>query len=592
MHSDPIAAALVQRCCGVMAGYYRKYVDDRAWPPVKSTNFINLALIKDQTSWRKTVQESVDEIVGDKAKTSYQSMLDDDCIGTFTLLEGRPGSGKTVLMNKIACDWAKHEILKSKLLIFIPLRRLGTESNRKLATLLRVACSALPQSDIHDLVFHIKQTQGEGVVFVFDGFDEYVPCHYKRRVSVTRTVDVEVSSASSTPTSKCGCFNTYKRSQNVESTVVLVQKTIQEYQYVQAEDILEILNGNNLTKSTIFVTSRPAACNDIREYAGKRIEVFGFLKPQIIEYIHCYFSSDKHKAQQLEAHLECHPNLMHMAYLPLHCAMLAFLYEDDTVLPETETEFYKHFTLSTLLHSIRRREGLLTSSIVSFNQLPLRDKIIFDRVCKLAFNATVESKQVFTSADIMKILPGTDSRRARKDVSELGLIVTDQYFMRFGLDDTYTFLHLTFQEYLAAVYISESKKSECTEIIKVYKHKKNLYVVWRFLCGMTNFSSANKVKVFKSLMSAINDQMVKIQCCYETQNSSLCNYIIKGFNGLLEFDSYNFTPSDCTAIGYAINKSDYHLMVSLIFKGCSFSTEGALTLLQQVGDHPLSLIFE
>ena len=55
------------------------------------------------------------------------------------------------------------------------------------------------------------------------------------------------------------------------------------------------------------------------------------------------------KAQQLVAHLEQHPNLMNMAYLPLHCAMLTFLYEEDSVLPETETEFYKHFTLSTLL---------------------------------------------------------------------------------------------------------------------------------------------------------------------------------------------------------------------------------------------------
>ena len=158
-----------------MAAYYRRQVDDRAWPPVKSTNFINLALIGNQTSWRWTVQESVDEIVRNKTTTSYQSMVDDNCIGTFTLLEGRPGSGKTCLMNKISCDWAKGDILKSSLLIFIPLRRLREEPDRKLATLLRVACSSLPQSDIKELVSHIKQTQGKGIVFVLDGFDEYVP---------------------------------------------------------------------------------------------------------------------------------------------------------------------------------------------------------------------------------------------------------------------------------------------------------------------------------------------------------------------------------------------------------------------------------
>ena len=460
-----------------MAAYYQRQVDDRAWPPVKSTNFVNLALIGNQTSWRKTVQESVDDVIGDKTTASYQSMVGDDCIGTFTLLEGRPGSGKTVLMNKISCDWAKGEILKSSLLIFIPLRRLREEPDRKLATLLRVACSALPQSDINELVSHINQTQGRGIIFAFDGFDEYVPYDQV----VIRTDEVPSSSLRSTPIRReRRWYDIFRWSQ--------YEPLEREQMKDGVDDIVELLKGKTLTQSTIFVTSRPAACKDIRMYAKKRIEVLGFLKPQIIEYVDYYFSNDKPKAQQLVAHLERHPNLMNMAYLPLHCAMLAFLFEDDTFLPETETEFYKHFTLSTLLRSLRRQQGTITTTITSFDQLPRREKTIFDKVCKLAFNATVQSKQVFTSADIESILPGTDSGHARKDVSDLGLIVTDRYFMRYGLDDTFTFLHLTFQEYLGAIYIAELSESERMQIIQKYKNLKNLSVVWRFLCGMMDFS--------------------------------------------------------------------------------------------------------
>ena len=368
--------------------------------------------------------------------------------------------------------------------------------------------------------------------------------------------------------------------------LVQVQEKVES---IQVEDVFKLLKAKTLTKSTIFVTSRPAACNDFREHAHKRIEVLGFLKSQIIEYVDYYFSTDKPKAQQLVAHLEHRPNLMNMAYLPLHCAMLAFLFEDDTFLPETETEFYKHFTLSTLLRSLRRQQGTITTAITLFDQLPHREKTIFDKVCQLAFNATVNSKQVFNSADIKSILPGTDSGDTRKDVSDLGLIITDRYFMRNGLDDTYTFLHLTFQEYLGAVCIAELSESKRMQIIQRYKNQKNLSVVWRFLCGMMDFSQTNAMVTFGSIMKSIENTLDKFQCCFETQHSSPCNYVINSSNGRLEFSENNFTPSDCAAIGYTISKSDFQSKIYLIFNKCSFSTEGALSMIQKIAGRPLSL---
>ena len=527
--------SLLQRCSSLIRSFYKRQVDENAWPPVKATNFINLALIKDNTSWRKTVQQSVDEIIGKKEKTSYSTIFSDieNADRKLILLEGRPGCGKTTLLSKISRDWSNGKVLKSKLLIFVLLRRLNSESDHSLSTLLRVACPVLSDDDVNKLTFYIEAKCGDKVVFLLDGLDEYVP-------------------------------------------------------HKENEKVFELIRGVYQTKSIVIVTSRPAACADFRQHSGKRIEVLGFLKSQIHGYICHYFENEAKKAQQLIAHLEQHPNLMNMAYLPLHCAMIAFLYEGDTLLPETETEFYKHFTLSTLLRSKCKKEGEIKSSLSSYVQLSEQDKRIFHIICKLAFNATVVSKQVFTSEDVQNILSDVCTKN---DVGNLGLIVVDRYLMKNGLDETFTFLHLTFQEYLAAVYISELSESEQTHIIETHSGRNHLLVVWRFLCGMIDFSKEHAMNVLRTLLKSTEDTVFQLRCCYESQNSLPCNYVLTACNGKLRFTDLNLTPSDCAAIGYVVNKSDCEL-VSISFNNCNASTEGIIAFLQEVGSHQYSMILK
>ena len=424
----------------------------------------------------------MDEIIGEKEGITYQQIFDSLAQLRFVLFQGRPGSGKTTLMTKISRDWANGVFMESKLLFLVPLRRLNTFSKRTLATLIQVACPPFEQDEIKSLEGAIKAIKGRNVVFIFDGFDEYSP--------------------------------------DSNSDIVL--------------NLMDTWR-NFLRDAFVVVSSRPAACQDFRQYADKQIEVVGFLKEHIVKYIQSYYQDNEGKAQELLTHLEQHPNVMNMCYLPLHCAMLVFLYDGNAVLPKTESEFYKHFTISTLLRSVRKRKGSVTC-MTSFDQLSPKDKALFDKICKLAFEATIARKQVFMQSELHEIAFECSSKG--NDESCLGLVVIDRCFMRFGLDETYTFLHLTFQEFLAAVHISQLSPANICQIIRNYR---NLNVVYKFLCGMTNFSLPNAKQIFDELDSTqLTGELNVIHCAYESQQPYLFDYLIKKRNGIFCLSSYSF----------------------------------------------------
>ena len=544
-------------CRESFAAQYLRRIDDRAWPPVKSTEFVRLALVRDHSTWRRTFSGPVDNIIpGKKTITLKDALVDIDRLGKkFILMEGRPGSGKTTLMNKLSCDWANGEILVSKLVVYVPLRNLSPEPIHNLHTILRVACPVLKNNaeNLHTLEREITRKEGEGIVFAFDGLDEYKPCRHV-----------------STSTSGYCCFKT--------TTTVEIE-----------DEVYELMHGNILTKAIIIVTSRPAACLRFREYAGKQLEVIGFLKEQIIEYVQRYFQHDSGKAGRLLSHLEQHPNLMNMAYLPLHCTMLTVLFEEDEVLPETETDFYKYFTLSTLLRSIRRRKGNIEELKLSeFHQLPRDDRNLFYKVCELAYNATIESKQVFSASEVKRIIRSGGT--SDEDVS-LGLVVIDRYFVRHGVDEAYTFVHLTFQEYLAAVHISTFSESKRTEFVTEMCSKDCLSqsVVWKFLCGMMRFNKDNAKRAFRKLLQNTQDPLSVVHYGYESQQKFACVCVVNHLTAdkSITLADRDLRATDCAALGYVVRGSETE--ITLIFKKISFNDDGGVALLTQLRGTQFSL---
>ena len=71
--------------------------------------------------------------------------------------------------------------------------------------------------------------------------------------------------------------------------------------------------------------------------------------------------------------------------------------------------------------------------------------------------------------------------------------------------------------------------------------------------------------------------LFQLRCCYETQQPLACAHVISTFQGKIELRNQRLTPTDCLAVGYAINKSGYS-NVDLDLYGTDIGDAGAQVL--------------
>ena len=520
-------------------------VPEDSWPPHATSTFINLALVKKSKEftddYEYSVRGNVDDILETKVKIEFNEVFGTYERGALVLLEGRPGSGKTTLVHKVSRDWATGgEVLKTAKLVFnIPLRSLANRMTEYLSDLLRLL---YPNQNICDqLVSDIENSNGEGVCFIIDGLDEFHP------EDGTKSV------------------------------------------------IHRLLHEKYLSAAMIIVASRPVATGKLRSqpHVTRRIEVLGFSQQQIFEYIDNYPFTPNSDASpsQLKAYLNEHHNLLHMCYLPVQAAMICYLYgHEKGVIPRTETKIYEHFTRLIVLRQQRRSN--VDAHLDSLEDLCGDDKKNFSSICQLAFDMTTRSTQTVHQSD--NIVPPSLGISSN-DASSLGLLTIDRPSGLGGEHNTFAFLHLTYQEYLAARHLAEQKEEEQMEMITLLAGQTNMLMVWKFYSGMVKLE--NKVAQIEHIirhaggMMEADASVYGVQCAYESQQRVVCDSIAKGSGGKLSYNHSTLSLADMTAVGYVISTTS-HPVTLLAMAGCHLHDDHVRTLLKKIILNKLKCIEE
>ncbi|KAJ4939441.1 hypothetical protein JOQ06_028890, partial [Pogonophryne albipinna] len=229
--------------------------------------------------------------------------------------------------------------------------------------------------------------------------------------------------------------------------------------------LTNLIRGKLLPSALIWITSRPAAANQIPlECVDRVTEVRGFTDAQKEEYFRRR-SSDEDLSSRIISHIKSSRSLHIMCLIPVFCwitaAVLDHMLTTDQrgELPKTLTDMYSHFLLvQTRRKKQRWEEGHDTSS----QQLTEADRELLLKLGRLAFEHLEKGDIMFYQEDLRRCGLGVTEALVHSGLCTEIFKRESVIFQK----TVYCFVHLSIQEFLAAVYMFHCYTNRDTAVLK------------------------------------------------------------------------------------------------------------------------------
>ncbi|XP_049332996.1 NLR family CARD domain-containing protein 3-like isoform X3 [Astyanax mexicanus] len=479
------------------------------------------------------------------------------------LTKGVAGIGKTVSVQKFILDWSEGKVNQDVLFIFpLPFRELNLMKEKKL-TLVNLLQSFFPETQ--DL--KPRHYKGYKIMFIFDGLDECrLPLNF----------------------------------QNNENLVNIEEQT--------SVDVLltNLIKGNLLPSALLWITSRPAAVSQIpTECFDQVTEVRGFSDPQKQKYFSKRIS-DKDLANKVFTHIRSSRSLYIMCHIPVFCWITATVLErmlseaESGEIPKTLTQMFTHFLIFQIKHKSQKYSG---NSDID----PQQTRTSILALGKLAFQQLEKGNLIFYEEDLRE--SGIDIKEVSVYSGVCTQIFREEHELHLG--KVFSFVHLSVQEFLAALYAficfidrsilnQQTTKNQNTELSELFSRSTmtdflssaidralqsesgHLDLFIRFLLGLSLESNQNLLRVVLTQTERIshsNEETIKyikkkieensspeksinlFHCLNELNDHSLVQQVQKYLSGGGErcLQQARFSPAQWSALVFVLVNSEKDL---------------------------------